>query len=65
MLGLWSIGSAPIALQLHIAFDMSLEDGLATANRLGAEGASLSRSSASQPMSRLSSDGRPKPRSYA
>jgi lactoylglutathione lyase len=29
MLGLWSIGSAPMGMRLHVAFDMSLEDVLA------------------------------------
>jgi lactoylglutathione lyase len=34
MLGLWSIGSAPMGMQLHIAFDMSLADVLAAPERL-------------------------------
>jgi lactoylglutathione lyase len=38
MLGLWSIGSAPIGMQLHIAFDMSLADVLAAPTRLAAQG---------------------------
>jgi lactoylglutathione lyase len=29
MLGLWSIGSAPMGMRLHVAFDMALEDVLA------------------------------------
>jgi len=29
MLGSWSIGSAPIGMQLHVAFSMSLADVLA------------------------------------
>lgn len=29
MLGLWSIGSTPIGMRLHIAFDMALADVLA------------------------------------
>ena len=33
MLGLWSIGSAPIGMQLHIAFEMSLADVLAAPQR--------------------------------
>ena len=37
MLGLWSIGSAPIGMQLHIAFDMSLADVLAAPERLVAQ----------------------------
>ncbi|HEX8153616.1 MAG TPA: VOC family protein [Thermoanaerobaculia bacterium] len=38
MLGLWSIGSAPIGMQLHIAFDMALEDVLGASHRLRAHG---------------------------
>jgi lactoylglutathione lyase len=38
MLGLWSIGSAPMGMQLHIAFEMSLPDVLAAPNRLVAQG---------------------------
>jgi len=38
MLGLWSIGSAPMGMQLHIAFDMSLDDVLASPDRLLAQG---------------------------
>jgi lactoylglutathione lyase len=38
MLGLWSIGSAPIGMQLHIAFDMALADVRAAPDRLRAEG---------------------------
>jgi lactoylglutathione lyase len=38
MLGLWSIGSAPLAMQLHIAFSMSLADVLAAPKRLVASG---------------------------
>jgi lactoylglutathione lyase len=38
MLGLWSIGSAPIGMQLHIAFSMSLADVLAAPERLLAQG---------------------------
>ena len=34
MLGLWSIGSAPLGLQLHIAFDMALPDVLDAPERL-------------------------------
>jgi lactoylglutathione lyase len=36
MLGLWSIGSAPMAMQLHVAFDMSLRDVLSAPERLRA-----------------------------
>ena len=38
MLGLWSIGSAPMNMQLHIAFEMSLDDVLAAPDRLAAHG---------------------------
>jgi lactoylglutathione lyase len=38
MLGLWSIGSAPVGMQLHIAFDMALPDVLAAPERLCAQG---------------------------
>jgi len=38
MLGLWSIGSAPMGMRLHIAFEMSLEDVLAAPARLRAQG---------------------------
>jgi lactoylglutathione lyase len=38
MLGLWSIGSAPLGMQLHIAFEMSLPDVLAAPERLVAQG---------------------------
>jgi lactoylglutathione lyase len=34
MLGLWSIGSAPMNMQLHIAFDMALTDVLAAPEHL-------------------------------
>jgi lactoylglutathione lyase len=38
MLGLWSIGSAPMGMQLHIAFDMPLADVLAAPERLRIRG---------------------------
>jgi lactoylglutathione lyase len=38
MLGLWSIGSAPMGMQLHIAFDMSLPDVLTAPEQLLAQG---------------------------
>ena len=38
MLGLWSIGSAPMGMQLHIAFEMSLADVLAAPKDLDAQG---------------------------
>jgi lactoylglutathione lyase len=37
MLGLWSIGSAPVGMQLHVAFEMSLADVLAAPERLAAQ----------------------------
>jgi lactoylglutathione lyase len=40
MLGLWSIGSAPIGLTLHIAFDVNLEDLLNAPKLLRAQGIS-------------------------
>jgi lactoylglutathione lyase len=36
MLGLWSIGSAPMNMQLHIAFEMSLANVLAAPEHLAA-----------------------------
>ena len=38
MLGLWSIGSAPMNMQLHIAFDVSLPDVLAAPATLAEKG---------------------------
>jgi lactoylglutathione lyase len=38
MLGLWSLGSAPMGMQLHIAFDMSLPDVVAAPEHLAARG---------------------------
>ena len=38
MLGLWSIGSAPMGMRLHLAFDMSLSDVLPAPERLRALG---------------------------
>jgi lactoylglutathione lyase len=38
MLGLWSIGSAPMNMQLHIALAMDLNDVLAAPARLRADG---------------------------
>jgi lactoylglutathione lyase len=38
MLGLWSIGSAPMGMQLHIAFAMSLPDVLSAPQRLRSHG---------------------------
>jgi len=38
MLGLWSIGSAPMGMQLHIAFEMPLDDVLAAPGELSARG---------------------------
>ncbi len=38
MLGLWSLGSAPMGLSLHVAFAVALEDLLAAPARLEAAG---------------------------
>jgi lactoylglutathione lyase len=38
MLGLWSLGSAPMALNLHVAFDVALDDLLDAAGVLEARG---------------------------
>ena len=38
MLGLWSTGSMPMGLSLHIAFDVNLDDVLASPGRLRALG---------------------------
>ena len=38
MLGLWTLGSAPMGMQLHIAFDMALDDVLAAPETLRARG---------------------------
>jgi lactoylglutathione lyase len=38
MLGLWSLGSAPMGMQLHVAFAMALDDVLAAPDRLRAQG---------------------------
>jgi lactoylglutathione lyase len=38
MLGLWSIGSAPMGMQLHIAFDVDLPDVLAAPQWLRGQG---------------------------
>jgi lactoylglutathione lyase len=38
MLGLWSLGSAPMGMRLHIAFEMSLRDVLEAPARLRAQG---------------------------
>jgi lactoylglutathione lyase len=38
MLGLWSLGSAPIGMKLHIAFDVALDDVLEACDRLEAYG---------------------------
>ena len=38
MLGLWSLGSAPIGLILHVAFEVALDDVLDAPGRLEAQG---------------------------
>lgn len=36
LLGLWSLGSAPVGMRLHVAFEMALPDLLAAPGRLAA-----------------------------
>ncbi len=38
MLGLWSLGSMPMGLSLHVAFDATLDDVLGAPQRLRAQG---------------------------
>jgi lactoylglutathione lyase len=38
MVGLWSLGSMPMGLSLHVAFDVALEDVMAAPERLRAQG---------------------------
>jgi lactoylglutathione lyase len=38
MLGLWSLGSAPMGMRMHIAFEVALDDVLAACDRLEAFG---------------------------
>ena len=38
LLGLWSLGSMPMGLSLHVAFDAALDDVLAAPARLRAQG---------------------------
>ena len=38
MLGLWSLGTAPLGLILHLAFEVALNDLLDAPNRLKAKG---------------------------
>jgi lactoylglutathione lyase len=38
MLGLWSLGSAPMGLSLHVAFKVALEDVLGACDRLRSHG---------------------------
>jgi lactoylglutathione lyase len=38
MLGLWSLGSAPMGLSLHVAFTVSPDDALVASGRLRAQG---------------------------
>jgi lactoylglutathione lyase len=38
MLGLWSLGSAPLGLTLHVAFNVTLDDLLDAPSRLEAQG---------------------------
>jgi lactoylglutathione lyase len=38
MLGLWSIGTSPLRMRLHIAFDVALDDVIASVEKLRAAG---------------------------
>ena len=38
MLGLWSHGSSPLQMRLHIAFDVALDDVIASVDKLRAAG---------------------------
>ncbi|HEY3020151.1 MAG TPA: VOC family protein [Solirubrobacteraceae bacterium] len=38
LLGLWSLGSAPLGMTLHVAFDTALDDALEAPSRLRARG---------------------------
>ena len=38
MLGLWSFGSIPMGLNLHIAFEVAIEDLVVASNRLKSNG---------------------------
>ena len=38
LLGLWSLGSAPLGLTLHVAFEVAINDLLEAPNRLEAQG---------------------------
>jgi lactoylglutathione lyase len=38
MLGIWSLGSMPMGMSLHVAFDVALDDLLAAPERLQASG---------------------------
>ena len=38
MLGLWSLGTAPLGLTLHVAFEVTIDDLLAAPKRLEAQG---------------------------
>lgn len=38
MLGLWSLGTTPVGLSLHLAFDVALEDLMDTPKRLRMQG---------------------------
>jgi lactoylglutathione lyase len=52
MLGLWSIGSAPMGMRLHVAFDVALDDVLAapaTLRALGVEPLSFFEEPADEP----------------
>jgi catechol 2,3-dioxygenase-like lactoylglutathione lyase family enzyme len=57
MLGLWSLGSAPVGLSLHIALKASLADVLGACDALGSAASRRCRSSARRPANRASSAG--------
>jgi hypothetical protein len=38
MLGLWSIGTAPLGFTLHVAFEVTMDDLLGASKRLKAQG---------------------------
>jgi len=66
MLGLWSLGSAPMGLSLHVAFRASLEDVMDACEACDYAVSHRSRSSRRKPRSRASSAGcRPLPCTFA
>ena len=61
MLGLWSLGSSPVGLCLHIAFKTSLNDVLGAGDRLRSLGVTPLSFFATEPTSQASSAGCPPP----